>query len=176
MKWTSSARNSSRNFDSFKDVIHIDEKWFYICKINQKYYLFDGENEPERFVQHKAHVTKVMFLAAVARPRWDSSRNCFFDGKIGFLPLVEQVPAQRSSRNRPARSLETKTYSVTKESYKKLLLESVIPKIFEKFPCHHSQEILIQQDNATPHRIFDDPGIMEACSSGRRRITRSGCR
>lgn len=101
---------------------------------NKKHYLCDGQNDAERFFQHNADIKKVMLLAAVARPKWDSSHNCLLDKKIGFLPLVQQIPAKRSSRNLPAGSLETKTYFVTREKYKELLMASVIPMFLEKFP------------------------------------------
>jgi hypothetical protein len=38
---------------------------------------------PIRRVAHKAHIVKVMFLAATARPWYDGEGNCTFDGKIG---------------------------------------------------------------------------------------------
>lgn len=70
-------------FHSFKDVIHVEEKWFYKCKMSklQKYYLLEGENEPNRLVQHKARINKVKLLAAVAGPRWESSHKYVFGEK-----------------------------------------------------------------------------------------------
>ena len=32
-----------------------------------------------------------MFLAAVARPRYDEEGNCYFDGKLGIWPFVRQA-------------------------------------------------------------------------------------
>ena len=52
------------------DFIHLDEKWFYITLVDQKYYLCLDEDVPHRIVQHKSHIQKLMFLAAVARPRF----------------------------------------------------------------------------------------------------------
>ncbi|KAG3005744.1 hypothetical protein PC123_g5889 [Phytophthora cactorum] len=42
------------------DIVYVDEKLFY---------LLPGEPEPERSVRSKRYITKVMMLAAVARPR-----------------------------------------------------------------------------------------------------------
>lgn len=57
-----------------------------------------------------------MFLAAVARPQFDEDNNTIFDGKIGIFPFVYKEPAQRSSKNRVAGTLETKACtSVTKD-------------------------------------------------------------
>ena len=53
----------------------------------------------------------------------------------------------------------TKTVEVTKESYKKMLLEHVIPDIKRRFPrpppCASPEQrrVYIQQDNARPHLV-----------------------
>jgi hypothetical protein len=59
--------------------------------------------------------------------------------------------------------LETKPISVTKEVYKKFIMEKVLPAIEEKWPqCHRNMAIKLQQDNAKPHRmIHDDPEVLE---------------
>ncbi|GJS86813.1 hypothetical protein Tco_0769449, partial [Tanacetum coccineum] len=104
---------------TFKDmfnVIHIDEKWFYMSKPSKRYYLFPGEEEPLRTCKSKTFLTKVMFLAAVARPQFDASGNEIFSGKIGIFPLTTLEPEKRSSKNRVAGTLETKPIlSVTKD-------------------------------------------------------------
>jgi AraC-like DNA-binding protein len=68
-------------FDSMHNVVYIDEKWFYRTRRNQKYYLANNERRPRRAVKSKNFVEKVMFLAVITRPRFDSEGNCIFDGK-----------------------------------------------------------------------------------------------
>ena len=51
------------------NFVMVDEKWFFVKKDWQKYYLRDGEEAPVSKVEHKSHIKKVMFLAAVVRPR-----------------------------------------------------------------------------------------------------------
>jgi hypothetical protein len=46
------------------------------------YYLLPGEEEPYRTVKNKNFTGKVMFLTAIAKPRYDDEGNCTFDGKI----------------------------------------------------------------------------------------------
>ncbi|CAN0382926.1 unnamed protein product [Pylaiella littoralis] len=75
VRWVREVPGGARKFHNFYDFVHLDEKWFYICKQGQRYYLYEGEDLPVYKVQHKSHVTKVMFLAAVARPRFDTGRN-----------------------------------------------------------------------------------------------------
>ena len=62
-----------------KNVVHIDEKWFYLTKVKRKYYLGNNVPDPHRTLRSKRFITKVMFLAAVARPRWNTAENRLFD-------------------------------------------------------------------------------------------------
>jgi hypothetical protein len=66
------------------DYVHIDEKWFYLTKTKQNYYQLSEEEPILRQVQSKRFITKVMFIAAVARQRWDPNRKLMFDGKLGI--------------------------------------------------------------------------------------------
>ena len=40
-------------------------------------------------VHSKAHITKVMFLTAVARPIFNSAGVCIWDGKVGMWRVAE---------------------------------------------------------------------------------------
>ena len=40
-------------------------------------------------VQSKGHITKVMFLTAVARPIFNSAGVCVWDGKVGMWRVAE---------------------------------------------------------------------------------------
>ncbi len=154
-----------RLFDPMMDVVHVDEKWFYMKQLKKTYFLVDGEEEPHRTAKSKRFIGKVMFLAAVARPRYDTARNRAFDGKIGIWPFTFFKEAERSSRNRPAGTMEEKPIeSINKEVYRDFIASKVIPAIDEKWPqCHRSMSIKIQQDNAKPHKItMADPVLVEA--------------
>lgn len=84
-------------YDDFYQCVHIDEKWFFITESYLRVYLVPGEPKPDRRCQNKDHILKVMFLAAVARPRYDDDGVCTFDGKIGMFPFIERVAALRTS-------------------------------------------------------------------------------
>jgi hypothetical protein len=73
------------------NIIHIDEKWFYITRKNRNFYLVPGEIDPHKTVQNKNAIVKIMFLSAVARPRFDEHGNCTFDGKLGVWAFVRKV-------------------------------------------------------------------------------------
>jgi hypothetical protein len=61
-----------------------------------------------------------MFLVALARPRFNDEDEVTFTGKIGLFPLVNKVPARRSSVNRATGTLETKP--ITSITFSKLML------------------------------------------------------
>ncbi|CAN0097552.1 unnamed protein product [Discosporangium mesarthrocarpum] len=70
--------------DDMYDWVHVDEKWFYVMKDGRGIYLHPEEDAPKPpGAQNTRFITKVMFLAAVARPRMISD-GVWFDGKIGI--------------------------------------------------------------------------------------------
>ncbi|XP_019097494.1 PREDICTED: uncharacterized protein LOC109131248 [Camelina sativa] len=140
-------------FVDMYNVVHIDEKWFYMTKPKETYYLLPTEEEPYRTCQSKNYIGKVMFLAAMARPRFDGEGNEVFSGKIGVFPFVTMQPAKRRSRNREAGTLELKPMtSIKREDIKEFLLGKVLPKIRERWPQEDfGKPIFIQQDNARTH-------------------------
>ncbi|KAH6797331.1 hypothetical protein C2S52_021885 [Perilla frutescens var. hirtella] len=109
-------------FRSMHNMVHINEKWFYMEKETQ--ILHDSRKDG----------------------------NLLFDGKIGIFPFTHKVPAQQSSKNRSRGTLETKAIeSVTKEVIRNYLINQILPAIKAKWPPFASKVIYIQQDNAKPH-------------------------
>ncbi|KAH7855835.1 hypothetical protein Vadar_029521 [Vaccinium darrowii] len=154
----------------FKDIynyVHIDEKWFFMTKEAERYYPHPEEREPLRTCKSKRFITKVMFLAAVARPRFDSTGNEIFSGKIGIFPFTYKEPAKRNSKNRAAGTLETKVIiTVNKDFSRSCLIEKVLPAIRAKWPrCNETETIYIQQDNAKPHIDGCDARFLEVAHS-----------
>uniref|UniRef100_A0A8I6WR01 Transposase n=1 Tax=Hordeum vulgare subsp. vulgare TaxID=112509 RepID=A0A8I6WR01_HORVV len=121
-------------FKSMHNIVHIDEKWFYMTKRNRNYYLLDGEEEPTRTILSSNCIGKIMFLTVVARPRWDSEGNVMFSGKIGIWPFVKEVPAQRKSNNRPRGTIETKSIKVDRKVMREFLIENVLAAIQVVWP------------------------------------------
>ncbi|KAF0727833.1 hypothetical protein Ae201684P_004853 [Aphanomyces euteiches] len=155
-------------FDRMYDVVHVDEKWLYLTKLIGKYYVYDDEQLPTRHVESKRFITKVMFLAAVARPRFDFHSHKYFDGKLGVWTFVSREPALRSSVKRPKGALITRPLSVTADAYLDMLTSKVIPAIIEKMPpSARTRTVFIQQDNAGPHSSKVNKAICEMdCSDG----------
>ena len=82
-------KNNTSKFKNMEDLIHIDEKWFYLTKDGQRFIIAADKEEPYRHVQHKSFLTKIMFLCAVARPRYDTRRNAWFDREDWNLAYQE---------------------------------------------------------------------------------------
>ncbi|KAH9107657.1 hypothetical protein AeMF1_017043 [Aphanomyces euteiches] len=117
------------------------------------YYVFDNEEMAQRSTKSKSHITKVMFLVAVACPRYDHAAKKLFEGKLGVWPFVTQERAQRGSKNRPKGTLETKPINVDGDVYQEKMVNEAIPVILNKIPKTQLQKgVWIQQDNASPHR------------------------
>jgi hypothetical protein len=55
-------RTGKRQYNDYMDVIFLDEKWFCITKVSDCYILTPTKAPPERTIQHKSHITKVIFL------------------------------------------------------------------------------------------------------------------
>lgn len=99
IRWGLSQINSHLDGYTFKNQyerVHIDEKWFYLTEESARFYLDPEEEHPLRTTQSKKFITKIMFLAAVARPRdhpWGEPMGPF-DGKIGIWPFAYEVGLQ----------------------------------------------------------------------------------
>ncbi|KAH9139235.1 hypothetical protein AeRB84_016490 [Aphanomyces euteiches] len=87
------------------DCVHVDEKWFYVTQVKEKVYVYDDEVLAARSTKSKSFITKVLFLAAVARPRYNNKKEPTFDEKIDIWPFLETTHAQSNSKNRPKGSL-----------------------------------------------------------------------
>ncbi|KAE9067674.1 hypothetical protein PF002_g28284, partial [Phytophthora fragariae] len=64
------------------------------------YLVFEGEELPPRAWKSKRFIPKTMFLAALARPRYDPHRKQRWDGKVGIWSFTEKYAAKRRSKNR----------------------------------------------------------------------------
>jgi hypothetical protein len=146
------------------DCVHSNEKWFFLTEAQLNLYLVPGGAKPMRSTRHKSHILKVMFLMAVARPRFNAKGECTFDGKISIWPFVDRVMTQRGSVNRLAGTCETKPVSVTVEQYREYLIQKVLPAIKVQWP-NHERDVTIQQDGASLHIRQNDPAFLEATTA-----------
>jgi hypothetical protein len=80
----------------FNDMMadaHVDEKWFYVMRVNDKFYLLPDEVDDHkllyRLCSHKSHITKVMFGATVARPRQNPETGEWWHRKVHISPFIQ---------------------------------------------------------------------------------------
>ncbi|GMF48789.1 unnamed protein product [Phytophthora fragariaefolia] len=122
------------------DVVHVDEKWFNMYKASSRYYLTADESLAYRTCPNKRYIGKVMFLAAIARPRYDFTTKKYFDGKIGIWPIVERTKAKKTSKTRVAGTPITKNINMSRKIYVQMLKDKVFPAIREKWPGPRGEE------------------------------------
>ncbi|KAH9191839.1 hypothetical protein AeNC1_006185 [Aphanomyces euteiches] len=184
-KWASSHITSDSSVDSMENYVHVDEKWFFLKMAKCTFYGLPDKAPPARHTKNKNFITKVyndidrmielnskvMFLCAVAKPRWDSDNSEWWDGKIGCWPLTHKIAAVRSSKNRAKGTLVTAPLSANRMVYKSLVVDKVIPAIKAQWPLCYSKTIKLQQDNASPHVQVDNVDILQAGHSGGFRIS-----
>ncbi|KAF0738491.1 hypothetical protein Ae201684P_019209 [Aphanomyces euteiches] len=145
-----------------EDVIHVDEKLFNLTYDRAHFILTLDEEPPHRTTPNKRYVGRVMFFCAVAKPRYDTWANKKFDGKIGIWPFVTEEAARRTSKNRPAGTIELKNESVTREAYTRMMMNNVLPAIISKWP-RKWKTVYVQRDNASAHLeacvLWNGPGL-----------------
>jgi hypothetical protein len=151
-------------FDGQYNKVHIDEKWFFLSKDGKKYILVDGEEAPERTVRHKKYMAKVMFLCAVARPRWDAHKRCMWDGKLGMWPIGDYGKAVRTSIHRPAGTRVWHSENMGFARFRMMIIDDLIPAIQALWPVGEwtdpNFKIIVQQDGAGAHpQSWSDPVI-----------------
>jgi hypothetical protein len=103
-----------------------------------------------------------MFLCAVARPRWNSSTNAWFDGKLGIWPVGSFEEAQRTSVNRGRGEMAWKNKNMTRKIYRDMLENELIPALLTRWPSGWNKTIRIQQDGAKAHVKDNDEWLNEA--------------
>ena len=80
---------SSRTVRAF-----VDEKWFFGHQLRKRIWIGPGVQRHDLCVGSKAHIPKVMFLAAVAQPIPEHG----FSGRVGIYPITELKPATKTQR------------------------------------------------------------------------------
>ena len=154
-------KNNTSKFKNMEDLIHIDEKWFYLMKDGQRFIIAADEAEPYRHVQHKLFLMKTMFLCAVARPRYNTNKNAWFDGKIVIWPIGKWEPAKRSSKKRTKGMPVWKNECITQDVYREYLIQKFLLAVKERWPMHNGR-IRLQQDGAKSHILEDNVEFKEA--------------
>ncbi|XP_048496551.2 uncharacterized protein LOC125495774 [Beta vulgaris subsp. vulgaris] len=170
MKWVlqhilPATRTQPPKFVDMQNVVHIDEKWFYLSPDMRRFYLLPAEDDPYSCCQSKRFKIKAMFMCATSRPIKDSEGRMIHDGKFGIYPFVEYGRAKYTTKNRRAGTMLTKAIeSVTLPVMRDMIVNTIILAIMRNWPEGVSKEIYIQQDNARPHIHASDPQFIAAAT------------
>ena len=154
-------RNDTSKFEHMEDLIHVDKKWFYLTKNGQCFIIAADKAELYRHVQHKSFLTKIMFLCAVASPRYDTNKNAWFDGKIGIWPIGKWEPVKQSLKKHAKGTPVWKNQCITQDLYWEYLIQKLLPAIKQKWPTNNGR-IWLQQDGAKSHILEDNEEFKEA--------------
>ena len=157
-------KNNRSKFENMEDLIHIGERWFYLTKDGQRFIIAADKEEPYRHVQHKSFLMKIMFLCAVAKPRYNMNKNAWFDRKIGIWPIGKWEPAKRSSKKHAEGTPVWKNQCITWDVYHEYLIQKFLLAVKERWPTHNGR-IWLQQDGAKSH-------ILEDTWSSKKRLSR----
>ena len=106
------------------------------------------------------NLTEIMFLCAVARPRYDMNKNAWFDGKIGIWPIRKWEPAKWSLKKCAKGTPVCKNQSITRDVYWEYLIQKLLPAIEQKWPMNNGR-IWLQQDGAKSHILDVDEEFKE---------------
>ena len=140
--------------------VRINEKWFTLVTNGNIYYLSSAKEHHYGNVQHKKHITKVMFLLAIACTCIILLTGKMFNDKIGIWAFAKEQPAACNSKNQPKGTMEWHQVLANKEQVHCMLIENVLPAIDRKWPAGwHCKTVLCQQDNA-PHLLPDDAKLL----------------
>ena len=86
-------------YHDMPDQIHLDKMWFFLTQKKERYLLLLEEKNPKMLHQTQIPHNKVVFLCAVAHPRFNPSANSWWDRKLGKWPIGDWEPAKCKSKN-----------------------------------------------------------------------------
>ncbi|KAE9021090.1 hypothetical protein PR002_g12345 [Phytophthora rubi] len=105
------------------------------------------------------HLADGVLRRAVSRVKptlTDAHKTRCIQWALAHVDMPLETTAQRSSVNRPKGAPVTKSVSMTRVLYRKLLVDKVLPAIRAKLPVRRGTTVFVQQDNAGPHVREDD--------------------
>lgn len=140
--------------ESWGNWVDVDEKWFYTMALRLLLKLPPGVATPKRYIRHKSHVPKTMFLAALGRPCFDEDGTCTWDGKVGIFRVTKTRPAERNKYVGPNAGRRVgdeivEDASLTADKYVEMLTKQVFPAIRKAYAGE--EMVTVQHDGAPGH-------------------------
>ncbi|XP_057779652.1 uncharacterized protein LOC130998237 [Salvia miltiorrhiza] len=154
-----------RKFQTMFNTIHIDEKWFYLTKTKDRYYLLPNEKEPYRTCKSKRFIHKIMFLSAIARPIIDEQGNVLFDEKLGIFPFTNVEEAKRNSKNRAKGTMEVKPIpNITKNIMRDCMIAKILKaKGDNNYTIPHMNKERLERAGILPETLQVEELLVQEC-------------
>jgi len=140
--------------NTWDNWVDLDEKWFYLWVNKGTLKLPPGYEQVKKCPQSRAHIPKVMFLSAIAKP--DPARN--FDGNIGIWRVYEPYAAKKTSKNYQKGQVYDKDVYMDAPKFRKMCTQKVFKAIREKMPW--ADKVTVQMDGASPHTGKDSVNVL----------------
>ena len=153
--------------ETWYNWVDVDEKWFYTMALRLLLKLPPGVATPKRYIQHKSHVPKTMFLAALGRP-CDG-----FDGKVGIWRVVSERPAKNNKQyvgpnaGRKKGDMIEEDCKLDGAKYAEMMTTKVFPAIREKYKGE--EKVIVQHDGARPHSAKNTEKLLAEAGKKRKR-------
>jgi len=147
-EWAANAMARVPPWDQADDDIwvYIDEKWFEGQRLRKRCLTGPGVPHPAIAVGSRAHVPKVMFLGAVARPKPDRG----FSGAIGLYPVTEVKTVKRRQRHFNVGDKKHYLVNMNADLFKSMVKNHVCTDILRQ-TGEWVRRIVIQMDSAGGH-------------------------
>jgi hypothetical protein len=151
---------------TWRNWVDVDEKWFYTMAVRLLLKLPPGVATPKRYVRHKSHVPKTMFLTAIGRPRKG------FDGKVGIWRVTKKRKVQRAINRGPNAGTVAGEYiiedaSMDAKKYVEMMTEDVFPAIRKAYAGEDL--VIVQHDGAPGHGAEGTEKALNAAGAKRKR-------
>ena len=163
----------ARRKESWKNWVDVDEKWFYTMALRLLLKLPPGVATPKRYIRHKSHVPKTMFLTALGRPRYDGD-ECIYDGKVGIFRVSKQRPAardknpdKRNDTTRRAGDMIEEDCKLDGPKYVEMMTKQVFPEIRKKYAGE--EKVTVQHDGAPGHTAKSTDKLLAEAGRKRKR-------
>jgi hypothetical protein len=137
-----------------------------IYEVSSRYIITEDEDPPHLTCPNKRFITKVMFLAAVARPQYDYDRQRGFDGKIGIFPLIKYREAKRTTKNQTKGEIFPEPLNVDKKVYYDTLVQQVLPAIKAAWPGTAISDWYLYLPLTCAYRSSRTPLQDDLCTAG----------
>ena len=152
--------------ETWKNWVDVDEKWFYTMALRLLLKIPPGQPIPRRYIRHKSHVPKTMFLAALGRPGPD------FDGKVGIWRVTKERPAKYNKHKGPNAGRKQGDPIVTDSTmgakkYVEMMTTKVFPAIRKLYAGQ--EKVTVQHDGAPGHGKEGSNTVKQLVEAGKKR-------